>query len=557
MALASLEDPAMRRPIAALALLLLATSVHAGPERLALEKRWVYVATNLLVDKNVDDLEALMKRAAKDGFNGIALNDSKFGRLAEMDARYFRNVDRVKRTAKEIGIEIVPGVAPIGYSESLLGRDPNLAEGLPVKDALFVVKGGEARCVADPPVALPGGDFETGKGITWKDDCVTVERGAARLDSPRGNARITWKLKVAPFRQYHVAVRVKTADFSGDVRVNAIGPDGRSLVHSDLGVKPTQDWTEHHAVFNSLGSGELTLYLGVWGGATGSLWWDDARIEEAGLLNVVRRDGAPLHVRTEEGDGLKVREAVQLLEGRDFERVADPRMGVVPWPGGYEVWHEPPPIRTSLPDGTRLRVSYFHAVTTGDGQVMICPSEPKTVELLRDQMKRMHEAWGATGYFLQHDEIRVLAWDESCARRKLTAGQILADDVKTCIRLVRETAPKADVYVWSDMFDPNHNAKDGYYLVASDLAGSWEGLDKDVIVVPWNFQTRGESLKFFADRGNRMLLAGYYDGAVERNVAGWLDAARGVKGVVGIMYTTWRGAYGDLESFAKAAESGR
>jgi hypothetical protein len=537
----------MRPGRTAAALTLLAAVVaRAAPDRLALPKRFVYVATNLLVDRNVDELEALMKRAAKSGFNGVALNDSKFGRLDEMDARYFRNVERVKKAAKESGIEIVPGVAPIGYSESILGHDPNLAEALPVKDALFVVKGSTARCVADPPVELAGGDFATGKGFSWKDDCVAVEDGAARIENPTGNARIAWKIRVAPFRAYHVSVRVKTQDFHGDARVNAIGD--RALVWSDLGLKPTQDWTERHAVFNSLGNSEVVVYLGVWGGGRGTLWWDDARIEEAGLLNVVRRDGAPLVVRRDDGSPVDV---------KTLGPIVDPRMGVVPWPGGYEVWHEPPTFVASLPDGTRLRVSYYHAITVGDGQVMICPSEKKTVELLRDEIKRVHAAWGASGYFLQHDEIRVLGWDDSCARRKLTPGRILADDVKTCISLVREAAPKADVYAWSDMFDPNHNAHDDYYLVNGDLAGSWEGLDKDVIVVPWYFEKRAESLKFFETRGNRMLLAGYYDGNVERDVKGWLDAARGAKGVVGIMYTTWRRAYDDLERFAGAVESSR
>jgi hypothetical protein len=534
---------------AVLAAAVLAGVAHAGPARLDLPRRWVYVATNLLVDRNADDLVALMDRTSKCGFNGVALNDSKFGRLADMDARYFRNVERVKAAATRSGVQIVPGVAPVGYSESILSQDPDLAEALPVKDALFVVKDGEARCVADPPVELAGGDFESGRGFAWKDDCVVVEHGVASVADPKGNARIAWRLRVAPFRQYHVSVRVRTRGFGGDARVQAIGADGRALVHSNLGVKRDQAWTEHHAVFNPLGNAEVTVYLGQWGACSGELAWDDARIEEAGLLNVVRRGGAPLTVTTADGRAL--------AEGADFERVADPRMGRVPWPGGYEVWHEPPPIRTRLADGTRLRASFFHAITVGDGQVSICPSETKTVDLLRDQIRRVHAAWGASGYFLQHDEIRVLGWDDSCARRKLTAGQILADDVKTCVRLVRETAPKADVYVWSDMFDPNHNAHAGYYLVNGDLAGSWEGLDPDVVVVPWYFEKRAESLAFFAARGNRTLLAGYYDSAPEPNVKGWLDAARGVKGVVGIMYTTWRGSYGDLERFARAVEDDR
>ena len=51
-------------------------------------------------------------------------------------------------------LEIVPALFNIEYSNNLLWHDPNLAEGLPVKDALFVVSGGEARLVPDPPVSL-------------------------------------------------------------------------------------------------------------------------------------------------------------------------------------------------------------------------------------------------------------------------------------------------------------------------------------------------------------------------------------------------------------------
>jgi hypothetical protein len=548
----------VRRGVATLAACLLAGLAAAAPAKLDLPRRWIYLSTNFLVEKNADEAVALLQRAAKAGYTGAIVADSKFGRLGEMDARYFRNVDRVKDAARAAKMELVPAVCGFGYSEAHLSQDPDLAEALPVRDALFVVgKGGEARCVADPPVALPGGDFEAAAGArpgwAWKDDAVVVEGGAARVTDPKGNARVAWKLKVAPFRQYDVAVRVKTDDFRGDPRVQAIdtteGGGGRVLVHSNLGVKPTQDWTEHHAVFNSLDATEVTVYLGQWGAAGGTLRWDDARIDEVGFLNVVRRDGAPLAVRTEAGK--------PLVEGRDFEKVADPRMGTVPWRGGYEVWHEPPPLRTKLPEGTRLRVSFQHAITVGDGQVMICPSEPRTMEVMKDHVRRVHAAFGAKTYLLSHDEIRVLGWDDACAKRKKTCGQILAENVRDCARLVREAAPGAEVAVWSDMFDPNHNAHAGYYLVKDDLAGSWEGLDKDVIVLPWYFGKRDASLAFFAGRGHRTIPAGYYDGDPVANARGWLEAAHTVPGVIGIVYTTWQHRWADMERFAAAVDEAR
>src|SRR5262245_51946034 len=115
-------------------------------------QRWIYCSKNLWVDKNVDELEALFRRAAKAGYTHVLLADSKFSRLGEMDARYFRNVDRLKKLAAELRLEIVPALFPIGYSNDLLWHDPNLIEALPVRDALFVVKRGEARHQPDAPV---------------------------------------------------------------------------------------------------------------------------------------------------------------------------------------------------------------------------------------------------------------------------------------------------------------------------------------------------------------------------------------------------------------------
>jgi hypothetical protein len=231
-------------------------------------------------------------------------------------------------------------------------------------------------------------------------------------------------------------------------------------------------------------------------------------------------------------------------------------MGAKPWKGSYYIYHEPPVLRANLPDGTKLRVSYFHAVTVHDDQAMICPSEPGTVELLRDQARRMHAAWGANGYMMSHDEIRVLNWCEACRNRHLEAGALLADNVKICTRILRDVNPGGRIYVWSDMFDPNHNAQKDYYLVRGDLTGSWEGLDKDVIMVPWYFEKRQASLKFFADRGHRQLIAGYYDARPEK-VRDWLEAARPYPGVVGVMYTTWEQKYSDLERFAELVSEAR
>ena len=517
-------------------------------------EKWIYSPTNLQVDANVEKMRALWTRAAKAGYTHILLTDTKLAKLCDlgdMTKPYFRNLERIKTIAADLKLELVPAIFHVGYSNDTLWHDPNLIEAMPVKDVpLLVGENGEARIATDAAApSLRGGDFADLKRWSWVDPNVVLDGGAAKVTDPKGeNARISQKLKVQPFRQYHVSVRIKTQEFKGKPEIKPIGADGVMLSWDDLRVKPSQDWTTHHAVFNSENNSELQLYFGVWGGQTGSLWWDDAAIEEVAFINLVRRPGAPLKIVRENG--------TELVEGRDFEKFSDPKLGRGPWPGSYDVYHQPPVLKTTLPPGTKLRASYYHGVTINEGQAMICPSEPKTMELLRDNAVRVHKAFGAKGYMMSHDEIRVLNWCEACQKRHLTPGQILAANVAQCSAILREINPGGKIYVWSDMFDPNHNAVKGpYYLVNGDLRGSWEGLPKEVIVVPWYFGKRAESLAFFAGRGHRQIIAGYYDDKPER-VKDWLDAARNVpNSVLGVMYTTWRTKYDDLEKFANVIDA--
>jgi len=122
-------------------------------------QRWVFYMGNLWVDANITTLQGVLTRAAETGYTHALLSDSKFARLGGMDSHYFANVAKIKSTAAALGIEIVPAVFPIGYSNDILFHDPNLIEALPVKNALLVVSNGFALAQADPPVAFRGGDF--------------------------------------------------------------------------------------------------------------------------------------------------------------------------------------------------------------------------------------------------------------------------------------------------------------------------------------------------------------------------------------------------------------
>jgi hypothetical protein len=139
----------------------------------------------------------------------------------------------------------------------------------------------------------------------------------------------------------------------------------------------------------------------------------------------------------------------------------------------------------------------------------------------------------------------------------MTPGLLLAWNIKKAAQIIRDVRPDAGIWVWSDMFDPMHNAVDHFYAVNGPLKGSWEGLSPDVGIVNWNGGLKGKNCQFFADLGCKQILSGYYDGDEDGSgIAEWLGNTKSVKGIVGAMYTTWEDRYGPMDVWAAKAWGG-
>ena len=123
-------------------------------------------------------------------------------------------------------------------------------------------------------------------------------------------------------------------------------------------------------------------------------------------------------------------------------------------------------------------------------------------------------------------------------------------EIDTVARL-REANPNVDVWVWSDMLDPNHNAQDKYYLVQGDFTGSWNHVPKDLVMAVWGGVPREKSLRFFTGQGFQSLVACYYDADDLKDVKRWIDLARPLPKVRGFMYTPWTKKYDLLPDFAQ------
>ncbi len=352
-----------------------------------------------------------------------------------------------------------------------------------------------------------------------------------------------------PYRCYRITFRAKTEDLapaqpfsSGPFRLMVQTADRRNLTPWRAPVPSTTDWKEVRWGFNSLWYDKVRITIGVTGEKKGKAWVDSVRVEEVGLINVLRRPGTPVTVR---GDA----SGTAYEEGRDYASIVDPQLN-------FRFDHEGPPVQIlpggRIRDGEALRVSYYHGFSINDGQTTVCMGEPKVYEIWRDMARRMHQAVAPPRYLLSMDEIREGGTCEACRGRNM--GELLGECLTRQFRMLREVNPKVDVWVWSDMLDPNHNAHGNYYLVQGDYTGSWNHIPKEMGIMTWYYEKRALSLPFFSKLGFRTLAGAYYDGDTLDNPRGWLEELEKTPNAQGILYTTWLnkyrllGEFGDLVS---------
>jgi hypothetical protein len=558
----------------------------AGAQQKAIyPDRWLYLNASLQSDKDLEVMRDLIITAAKHGLTGIVLPGMDRLSLASPD--YLARLLKVKEIADANHMEIIPEGFGIKYGGAPLDIDKNLAEGLLVKDALFVARGGTAQFVADSPVKLVNGGFEEFngnrlRGFTTQDEpgnltfvdtnvshsgkaslrienfgnrkavkpavAVTPLDASGRRDPAMdGVAQVAQKIRVKPYRCYRVSAWVKTEDVEPATlfSIKAFTPDDRDLaLYEAVAPSPTSGWIKVTTGFNSWYADRIDLTFGVFKGEKGKVWVDDVEVEEVGLMNVIRRDGAPLTVRDE-------KTGMVYEEGCDFAAGSDPNLD-------FRWSHPMPSIRLlhsgRIHDGARLRVSYYHGTTIyaeDDPEIPLCPSAAKVREIWKQQFPLIEKYLAPKRYFLDiGDEQRAFNRDESCKRRKKDASALVGDTTQWLYDQVHAVNPKAEVLVWSDMFDPNHNALKKYFLVDGSLENTWKYLPRDMKIVCWYFDKRQKSLDFFSSHGFKTFVSA----DVQEDPKGWLAVMDTTPGVTGIMYTTWSNdfklvaPFGDLVS---------
>jgi len=325
--------------------------------------------------------------------------------------------------------------------------------------------------------------------------------------------------RVIPRREYRVSA-------AGGVRVT--DPSGHPLAYPPPGAT--------RVLFNSRDNRHVRIQ-----GA-------GATLEEVGPVNLLRREGTPFRLTTADGEAL--------VEGRDFLPVADPAIEAFRRTGRYSPIHPAPEIRLApgsrVHEGDRVHAGWYHAALVHQEDIdqgFACLSESELYQIWTRQVEAIDGLMRPRRYLIGHDEIRAANSCAACARLRRSAGEAIAESARRALAIVREVNPKAEICAWSDMFDPYENAVARYYLVEGSLAGGWNGLDRSVEIVNWS--DRIDSYRWFARRGHAQALAGYYDGE-EPPTDRWLPRVRREVPLTGVMYTTWKSDYTQLEPFAAA-----
>ena len=544
-----------------------ARAAAPGPEL------WYFHHSELDSDDALRSSKALIDRAVAAGYAGVVLWCGGIDLAGDPDWPV-ENEDRLRAALKYAAskhLKTVVTAAPFANSVNPLRVNSNWAEAQQIVGAEFQVDPAQRTLrFINSFRGLNNANFESGKN-DWFD---TNDQGAgndtddahnrhesAIIDSAKGNSRLRQKIELKPWRQYHLRLFYKSHDFRGFTQVEVLDASDNSKVrfNSPIHARGDADWVQVDYTFDSQDTTAAYLYLGVWGGSTGKLWFDDLQLEETALVYLTRRQGTPIKVYDLQNPGTVYR------EGQDFRQITDPRMAERhPFTDTY---HEPPNVTltkgTHLSAGQKVAMDFYSTFPIpGSNQVSMCLTDKGVANWVRQNARAIKKLVPVgSGVLLEYDEMRQMYSCASCRAEKKSAGELLAASLMQTADTFGAAMPKAPLYVWNDMFDPYHNAVKNYYYVEGDLAGSWKGLPRDITIMNWNLDKLQKSLGWFAGLEHeqpvvyKQIIAGYYDtgdgaGAARQE----LQQAAGIPGVSGLMYTTWNDDYSQLENFAKAAK---
>jgi hypothetical protein len=528
-----------------------------GAQRFA--DRFVYISDwKLQKEEDVADITKVLEAARKNHINAAVVSIG-LDTLCKASPDYLRRLKAVNQSSEQNNVELIPSIFSVGRGDAVLAHDRNLAEGVPVEDAPFVVQGGEGRLAPSSAVRFTNAGFEefdsnTPKGFERVDQPGEVSfadteirhggRTSLRLEhfgaASGGRGMAMQTIQVQPLRCYRFSLWVKTDGLQpADALRLVVQAGGRDLVPRQFPLPASSDWRKLTMLFNSLGFDKVTIQAGVWGGKAGKVWLDDWSIEEVGPVNVLHRPGTPVTVRSEAG-------TVVYTEGKDFAPLQDPHLD--PWHDDGEAL----PLKllpgSRIHEGDHLKVSWYHSMVIDDSQVTVCMAEPALYDVFDDEARMLVENLHPRSVLLEMDRVRMGGTCRACRGHKM--GELLGECITKQASILRNYASSLEVYAWSGMLDPNCDAHSNYYLVDGDFAGSLDNVPKNLIMLVRGSTSLEASLGFFSGQGRRTLVACPSEADNLQEVEGWIKVAAQTPKLRGLMFMPPGKNYSLLATFA-------
>ncbi len=511
------------------------------------QKRFVYFDRNFAEEENSVKLKKIILDAKKLGFNGLVWSEEYlFSRLSHQS----EGMQKIKKRFREIadfakasGLEMIP----MHFNPSIptfvsKDSDPNNPfyqyqkfdfDEANRADATFVVKGDRA-VIQNHKQSLTSANILDGM-FYFKDI------------KPNTEYRLTLTISTKNFQKRLLKVSVLDSFDAGAAQILF----GINQFFRDI--KPNSINHQYHVYFNSLNhpnlNGKIKVYLPYQDQK--GLTFSKLELEEVALVSDLTPTRKETLAIVKSADGKTV-----FKENSDY-RVREERLEL---------------LSHNIKKEKRLQVSWFPKVNVArihsqEPMADFCANPKLYIDIIKDQYNRIKETFGGVdGIAFNDDEWRTAAYNAKCKtlldkeykKYNKTGGFSGGDYIGIVTRKMIKEAINADhtkpVYLMSDMFDPNFNARNPYMGVKNGSIGSWDYLPKEAVVFNWfvnpkepgleeiPYQSFLKSLKHFSDHNISQIIAGYHDDMdnVATNIKVYKDSdAKTKKSIIGFMFLIW------------------
>lgn len=527
--------------------------------------RWLFYPGFCLTEEDLATSRSVVDKAAAVGMNGMIIKG--VDGLVWQNERQRVCLRRLGEYGREKGVSVIPQCWSVGLG-TMTWHYPDLVETTPVRDMAFKVSG-NTIVSAKEPVAIANSelreyDLEKNTFAHWWNEkpglvsFVDVAGGhdgkpAVRFEpSPEKNSdrhsRLYQEVRLKPNRCYRVAAWVRGVDVQMNFHpiqlwVNARRADGTNPRVAVRGLSLEREdcsWHRLSVDFMTAAMGCAQLTIGSWNAQSGKIWISDITLEEIGITELSRRKGAPRTLRNADT-------GIIYTEGRDWT-LADTK-------NGEEIFFNRPEGSAIRP-GDRLFFDCF--VTSRGGNKFgcsTCMSDPRLAECFVKSARAIEDTLHPDAWLLSVDEVWNGGTCELCRARKESMAQIYGACLTQMRDAIRAVSPNSEIYAWSDMLDPNHNAREGIGACASSFEGSIDFVPKDLNLMLWYGDALEKSAPFFAERGRKFMGSVCCDGRDSgKTIRHWKDALSPYPELRGFMYTTWIKDYTKVDEFMKGLE---